>query len=58
MSRVVHFEINSDNPQRALSFYQSVKEKMPLPGVGYLAYCQDTENNAFCIIEMDEKVTV
>jgi hypothetical protein len=35
MSRVVHFEINSDNPQRALSL-----------------------NNAFGIIEMDEKVTV
>ena len=24
MSRVVHFEINSDNPHRALSFYQDV----------------------------------
>ena len=28
--------------------------KMPVPGQGYLAYCQDTEGNTFGIMQMDE----
>jgi predicted enzyme related to lactoylglutathione lyase len=30
-----------------------IAPKMPIPGVGYLAYCQDTENNVFGIIQND-----
>jgi uncharacterized protein len=26
---------------------------MPIPGVGYLAYCQDTEGNAFGLMQED-----
>jgi len=118
MPRVVHFEINSDNPERAVKFYQkvfgwkiekwngpvdywlvttgpkdqpginggimkrinpqastyntvdvpSVDEftkkivesggkvvvpKMAVPGVGYMAYCADTEGNVFGIMQED-----
>lgn len=31
-----------------------VVPKMAIPSVGYLIYCQDTENNIFGIIESDE----
>jgi len=27
--------------------------KMAIPGVGYIAYCQDTENNVFGVMETD-----
>jgi predicted enzyme related to lactoylglutathione lyase len=27
--------------------------KMPIPGIGYFAYCQDTEGNAFGILKPD-----
>lgn len=30
--------------------------KFPLPGVGYLAYCQDTEGNVFGLIQMESDV--
>jgi predicted enzyme related to lactoylglutathione lyase len=30
-----------------------VAPKMPITGVGYLAYCMDTENNLFGIIQND-----
>jgi predicted enzyme related to lactoylglutathione lyase len=117
MSRVVHFEIPADDPDRAVTFYsqvfgwnfnkwqgpndywlvktgsgqpgidggllrrpypgagtvntvdvnsvdrvaQEVQDaggkvvvpKMPIPGVGYLAYCQDTEGNTFGIMQAD-----
>ena len=33
---------------------QVVRDKMPIPGVGYMAFCQDTEGNDFGIIQMDE----
>ena len=119
MSRVVHFEISADEPQRALDFYAkvfawqaqkwegpqdywllmtgegqgidgglmkrtpefpctvnsidvpSVDEfaekvtenggkivvpKMALPGIGYLAYCTDTEGNIFGIFQTDPSV--
>jgi predicted enzyme related to lactoylglutathione lyase len=32
-----------------------VKPKMAIPGVGYMAYCQDTEGNLFGIMETDKK---
>ncbi len=117
MNRVVHFEIVSDDPERALAFYKNVfgwkfekwqgpfdywlittgeetepgingglnrtreahskctvntidvdsidnavkkivknggkvlQEKTPIPGVGYLAYCEDTEGIQFGILE-------
>lgn len=28
--------------------------KMPIPGVGWLAYCTDTESNTFGIMQPDE----
>jgi predicted enzyme related to lactoylglutathione lyase len=30
-----------------------VQPKMHIPGIGYLAYCQDTEGNIFGIVEND-----
>ena len=27
--------------------------RMPIPGSGYLAYCEDTEGNAFGLMELD-----
>jgi len=119
MPRVIHFEINADDPDRAVQFYADVfgwtikkwegtedywlissgeedepgidgaimkrmdpsaatintvgvpsldeflekvkekggnviTEKMTIPGVGFFAYCQDTEGNTFGIIQEDE----
>ena len=31
-----------------------IEQKMAVPGVGWLAYCQDTEGNAFGIMQMDK----
>ena len=31
-----------------------VVPKMAVPGIGYMAYCHDTEGNMFGIMEMDE----
>jgi uncharacterized protein len=123
MSRVIHFEIHADNPERAKKFYESVfgweftkwdgpmpywivktgpdnqpginggmlprrspidgqaviayvctvdtasvddsvakalsnggtqaLPKMPIPGVGWLAYCKDTEGNVFGMMQPD-----
>jgi predicted enzyme related to lactoylglutathione lyase len=117
MSRVIHFEINADNPERAVKFYSKVfgwkiqkweggpdywlattgaegemgingailprngmlttvntigvasvdeaikaveraggkmiQPKVPIPGIGYFAYCQDTEGNVFGILQPD-----
>lgn len=125
MSRVIHFEIHADNPERAVKFYidtfgwtfqkwdgpmpywlvitgpdsepginggllprryaidgtaviayvctigvtsldDSLSKslangatlavpKMPIPGVGWLAYCKDTESNVFGIMQADPK---
>ncbi len=122
MPRVVHFEINADDVERAVKFYSEVfgwniqkwegpinywlvitgedaepgingglmkredpaattvntidvpsvdefaakitagggkvvRPKTAIPGVGYFAYCQDTEGNAFGIMEEDESAT-
>jgi len=120
MSRVIHFEIVADDPERAKKFYEKVFEwkikmwgpveywlidsgkegepgingaimkrteemknektvntisvpsvdgfmkkvkenggkvltpKMPIAGIGYFAYCQDTEGNTFGIMEEDK----
>jgi predicted enzyme related to lactoylglutathione lyase len=32
-----------------------VSEKMTIPGVGYMAYCMDTEGNRFGIMQSDER---
>ena len=32
-----------------------IREKLPIPGVGYHAYCQDTEGTLIGILEADEK---
>ena len=122
MPRVVHFEIPADEPDRAISFYESVfgwtfrkwegpmdywlvmtgpeeepgidgglgprmgpnsgfentigvdsvddyiakiqagggkviRPKMAVPGVGWMAYCQDTEGNTFGLMEDDPTAT-
>jgi hypothetical protein len=46
MPRVVHFEIHAEQPERALA-------KMPIPGVGWLAYVKDTEGNLFGMMQND-----
>jgi uncharacterized protein len=118
MSRVIHFELPADNPERAVDFYtkvfgwqfqkwqgptdywlistgpdaqpginggllrrqqpgagtcntvsvssvddsvrtitknggKNVVPKMPIPGIGYVAYCTDTEGNVFGLLERD-----
>jgi predicted enzyme related to lactoylglutathione lyase len=35
---------------------QVVAPKMPVPGVGWLAYCRDVEGNAFGIMQADPNV--
>ena len=32
-----------------------VTKKMAVPGVGYMAYCEDTEGNTFGIMQADER---
>jgi len=32
---------------------KNVAPKMPIPGVGYLAYCTDTEGNVFGLMQAD-----
>jgi predicted enzyme related to lactoylglutathione lyase len=119
MPRVVHFDINADQPERAIKFYTDVfgwkiakwegpidywlvttgeegspginggimermspsattlntidvsslddsvtkvtshggkviRPKTAIPGVGYIAYCEDTEGNVFGLIQEDE----
>lgn len=119
MPRVIHFEIQADEPERAAEFYKNVfgwkidkwegpqeywlattgeegdpgingaitkrvhpgttntidvpsvdeyvkkieesggkatTPKTAIPGIGYFAYCEDTEGNAFGIMESDESV--
>ena len=122
MSRVVHFELAADDPERATRFYHEVfgwqsqkwdgpqdywliktgeegepgidgaimrrdsagtttvntidvssvdefvtkieqaggnvvAPKMPIPGIGYFAYCSDTEGNMFAIMQSDSSVS-
>ena len=33
---------------------KAVTPKMPIPGIGYFAYCQDTEGNLFGIMQDDK----
>lgn len=33
-----------------------VRPKQPIPGVGYLAYCEDTDGNQFGVMESDPDV--
>lgn len=121
-SRVIHFDLSADNPERAVEFYRAVfswemskwegpedywiiqtgskdepgitggiakrikpedttvpifdvssvddavkkvveaggtvrEEKRPIPGVGYLVTCRDTEGNTFGIMEPDENAS-
>jgi len=120
MPRIIHFEINADDPKRATEFYKKVfgwkvkkwegptdywlvttgdekqpgidgaimermkkattintidvpsvdefikkiekargkpvSEKTVIPGVGYFAYCKDTEGNIFGIMQADSSV--
>lgn len=41
MPRPVHFEFDAEDPERAVR------------GVGWLAYCLDTEGNLFGLMERD-----
>ncbi len=36
---------------------RAVTAKIPIPGVGHFAYCQDTEGNTFGIMQPDPTVT-
>jgi predicted enzyme related to lactoylglutathione lyase len=57
MARVVHFEISVDDAERACRFYNNVfgwqTRKWGESGVGYFAYCEDTEGNTFGIMQAD-----
>jgi len=33
---------------------KNVVPKMPVPGIGYLAYCTDTEGNVFGLMQRDQ----
>ncbi|HCG99860.1 MAG TPA: glyoxalase [Actinobacteria bacterium] len=35
-----------------------VLPKMPIPGIGYVAYCKDTEGNIFGMMESDESASL
>ena len=49
MNRVVHFEIPSDDLERAKKF--CVGEILDIPGVGCYARVQDTEGNVIGVIK-------
>jgi predicted enzyme related to lactoylglutathione lyase len=34
---------------------KTIQKKTTVPGVGYMAYCADTEGNVFGIMQADEK---
>jgi hypothetical protein len=36
---------------------EALTQKMPIPGVGYTAYCRDTEGNTFGVYEDDPSAT-
>lgn len=36
---------------------KTVVPKMAIPGIGWLAYCEDTEGNTFGMMQMDEAAT-
>lgn len=55
----VYNTIQVDNLDASLKQVESlggkpVVPKMPIPGVGWLAYCQDTEGNVFGILQPDQ----
>ncbi len=52
MPRVVNFETGADDVERAIKFHgATVAPKMTIPGIGYIAYCTDTEGNLFGVIQ-------
>lgn len=44
----------SARPKVVASGDQVVHLTMAIPGVGYFAYCQDTEENTFGIMQFDQ----
>ena len=57
---IVIFDVASvdDAVERVIAAGGSVREaRRPIPGVGYLATCIDTEGNSFGIMEIDENAT-
>jgi len=34
-----------------------VKPRIAIPGVGWMAYCRDTENNVFSVLQTDEQIS-
>lgn len=56
MSAWIHVGVDSvDDAVRRIeeSGGEAITKKMPIPGVGYMAYCRDTEGNAFGVYEED-----
>jgi uncharacterized protein len=58
---VIAYVCTVDVPNLDASFELALKNgatvavpKMPIPGVGWLAYCKDTEGNIFGIMQADE----
>jgi hypothetical protein len=52
MGRVIHFEIHAEAQAGG---GKVVLPTMPIPGVGWLAYCSDTEGNIFGMMQADPK---
>ncbi len=48
MPRVIHFEIHADDPE-------CIVNKLAIRGIGWAAYCNDTEGNMFGLLEADAK---
>lgn len=46
--RVIHFEIHADDPE-------CIVNKLAIRGIGWAAYCNDTEGNMFGLLEADAK---
>ena len=53
MSRVIHFEMGVDEPERAVAFHETVFGWKTNKWDGPQAYCQDTEGNLFGIHQFD-----
>ncbi len=53
-NRVVHFEIQAEQPERAIKFYDAVAmPKFALVGVAWQGYFVDPEGNTFGIHQPD-----
>jgi len=48
-------DVDQFTSKAAAAGAQVVVPKMPIPGVGWLVYCRDTEGNIFGMMQADSK---